>query len=59
VTSFRGNCEVIEVQVDELRQLFNEIDPAPFDERDLDPKAVEFIVGWSQEVARDKPRWDS
>jgi hypothetical protein len=48
-----AQCEVIEVQVGELRQLFNEIDPAPFHERDLDPKAVEFIVGWSQEVPRD------
>jgi hypothetical protein len=48
-----ARCEVIEVQVDELRQLFHDIDPAPFQERDLDPKAEEFIVGWSQEVPRD------
>lgn len=33
---------VIEVRVAEL---FNAIDPSPFLERDLDPKAQEFIVG--------------
>jgi hypothetical protein len=38
-------CEVIEIRVAELRQLFNAIDPSPFRERDLDPRAEEFIVG--------------
>jgi hypothetical protein len=47
------NCAVIEVHVVELRQLFNAIDPSPFRERDLDPKAEEFIVGWSREVPAD------
>lgn len=42
--------QVIEVRVAELRQLFNAIDPSPFHERDLDPKAEEFIVGWSREL---------
>ena len=32
-------CRVIEVRVAELRQLFNAIDPSPFRERDLDPRA--------------------
>ena len=35
---------VIEVRVAELRQLFNAIDPSPFHERDLDPRAEAFIV---------------
>jgi len=39
------NCAVIEVHVSELKQLFDAIDPSPFRERDLDPKAEEFIVG--------------
>ena len=39
---------IIEVRVTELRQLFNAIDPSPFHERDLDPKAEEFIVDWSK-----------
>ena len=30
---------VVEVHVAELRHLFNAIDPSPFRERDLDPKA--------------------
>ena len=36
--------KIIEVRVGELRQLFNAIDPSPFRERDLDPRAEEFIV---------------
>jgi hypothetical protein len=47
-----SNCAVIEVHVSELKQLFNAIDPSPFRERDLDPKAEEFIVGWAKEVPR-------
>lgn len=34
-------CEVIEVRVAELRQLFNAIDPSPFRERDLDDLRAE------------------
>jgi hypothetical protein len=41
-------CSVIEVHVSELRQLFNAIDPSPFRDKDLDPKAEEFIVGWAK-----------
>src|SRR5438876_5680775 len=48
-------CEVIEVRVAELRQLFNAIDPSPFRERDLDPRAAEFIVDWSRDVPSDAP----
>src|SRR6202030_288748 len=46
-------CSVIEVQVGELKQLFNAIDPSPFRDKDLDPKAEEFIVGWAKELPRD------
>jgi hypothetical protein len=48
--SIPANSEIIEVRVAELRRLFNAIDPAPFRERDLDPKVEEFIVDWSREV---------
>jgi hypothetical protein len=41
---------VIEVRVAELRQLFNAIDPSPFRERDLDPRAEAFIVDWAREL---------
>src|SRR6266850_3365097 len=47
--------QVIEVRVAELRQLFNAIDPSPFRERDLDPRAEEFIVDWSRELPSDAP----
>jgi hypothetical protein len=46
-------CSVIEVHVGELRQLFNSIDPSPFRNKDLDPKAEEFIVGWAKDLPRD------
>jgi hypothetical protein len=48
-------CTVIEVRVAELRQLFNAIDPSPFRERDLDPRAEEFIVEWSRDLPSDAP----
>src|SRR6201982_2241015 len=48
-------CAVIEVHVGELRQLFDAIDPSPFRDRDLDPKAEEFIVGWAKNMPRDAP----
>jgi hypothetical protein len=46
-------CSVIEVHVGELKQLFNSIDPSPFRNKDLDPKAEEFIVGWAKDLPRD------
>jgi hypothetical protein len=49
------HCAVIEVRVSELRQLFNAIDPSPFRERDLDPRAEEFIVDWARDLPVDKP----
>jgi hypothetical protein len=48
-----ANPEVIEVRVAELKQLFNAMDASPFRERDLDPDAEEFIVGWAREAPRD------
>ena len=46
-------CAVIEVHVGELKQLFNSIDPSPFRNKDLDPKAEEFIIGWAKDLPRD------
>jgi hypothetical protein len=48
-------CELIEVHVAELKQLFNSIDPSPFREKDLDPGAEDFIVGWAREARSDRP----
>ena len=50
-----SNCQVIEVHVAELHRLFNAIDPTPFRQRDLDPDAEDFIVGWAREVPADAP----
>jgi hypothetical protein len=47
--------KVIEIHLAESKQLFNAIDPAPFREKDLDPKAEEFIVGWARELPADAP----
>lgn len=49
------DCQVIEISVAELRQLFNAIDPSPFRQRDLDPRAEEFIVAWATDLPADKP----
>jgi hypothetical protein len=48
-------CAVIEIRVAELRQLFNAIDPSPFRQRDLDPRAEEFIVAWASDLPADRP----
>jgi hypothetical protein len=48
-------CQIIEIRIAELRQLFNAIDPSPFRQRDLDPRAEEFIVGWASDLPMDKP----
>jgi hypothetical protein len=48
-----GSCQLIEVRIKELRQLFNALDPSPFREKDLDPNAEEFIVGWARDLPQD------
>ena len=53
--SIPPKCAVIEVHVGELKQLFDAIDPSPFRDRDLDPKAEEFIVGWAKNLPREAP----
>jgi hypothetical protein len=42
----------IEVRVRHINQLFNSIDPSPFNERDLDPAAEAFIEDWARELPR-------
>ena len=45
----------IELRVERLSQLFNSLDPYPFQERDLDKEAEDYIVGWARELKPDKP----
>lgn len=46
---------LIELKLSGLNQLFNSMDPSPFDERDLDRNAEEFIVSWAAEHPRQHP----
>ena len=46
---------VLELRVAELRQFFDAMDPAPFHERDLDARAVTYILDWGREVPASAP----
>lgn len=46
---------LIEVRVQEVRQLFNSLDPSPFLDKDLDDDAEEFIVGSAREIPAGVP----
>ena len=50
-----ANAARIEIRVNELKQLFNAMDAAPFRDRDLDPNAEAFILEWSRDVDRRRP----
>ena len=52
---FPTGCVLIEVHVGELQQIFNSFDPTPFRQRDLDPKAEEFIADWARELHAEVP----
>lgn len=45
----------IELNLREVGQLFNTMDPSPFHEKDLDRDAEEFIVSWAREFPLDEP----
>lgn len=45
----------IELNLHDVDQLFNTMDPSPFHEKDLDQDAEEFILSWAQEFHRDVP----
>lgn len=44
----------IEVNLQNLNQFFNTIDPSPFHEKDLDDDLEEFIVSWAKEYPVDE-----
>lgn len=50
-----GARGTIELRLRNVAQLFNSMDPAPFNERDLDRAAEDFIVGWVRELPGDTP----
>ena len=45
----------IKLQLRELAQLFNSMDPSPFRDRDLDADAEEFILSWARESSTRHP----
>ena len=45
----------IQLKLREISQLFNSLDPSPFNEQDLDRDAEEFIVSWARELPRRQP----
>ena len=50
-----ADSDVLELYLADTRQMFNSMDPAPFRQRDLDPKAAEYIVDWAREAPKDRP----
>jgi hypothetical protein len=50
-----GRSHSIKLNLRDLSQLFNSMDPSPFIEKDLDDDAEEFIVSWAQEFSLDDP----
>ena len=58
VTNFRLLLDVpnhIQLNLRDINQLFNTIDPSPFQERDLDRNAEDFILSWAQEFPLSEP----
>jgi len=45
----QGEFHRVELNLKNIDQLFNTIDPSPFHEKDLDHDAEEFIVSWARE----------
>jgi len=51
----KAPAQRIELNLRDLSQLFNSMDPSPFHEKDLDHDAEEFILSWAQECHLDEP----
>jgi hypothetical protein len=50
-----GATWLVEIRLRELRQLFHQLDPAPFREKDLDPAAETYIVEAVREIGQRHP----
>jgi hypothetical protein len=50
-----GNVWLVEIRLTRLEQLFNNLDPMPFQERDLDTNAATYILDCVQELPRNAP----
>jgi hypothetical protein len=54
-TRSQGEAHRVELNLRDVNQLFNTIDPSPFREKDLDRDAEEFIVSWTREFPLREP----
>jgi hypothetical protein len=50
-----GEAPAIQLKLRDVSQLFNSLDPSPFNEQDLDHDAEEFIVSWARELPKGRP----
>lgn len=50
-----GNHWLVELQVKQVEELFNNLDPLPFGERDLDANAAAYILDSVQELPANSP----
>ena len=55
MTQGNSKAGVIEIRIRELAQLFDSLDPSPFNERDLDSHAEDYIVSWARELPAEIP----
>jgi len=51
-----GSLFLIEMKLQETRQLFNTLDPAPFIEKDLDDDAEAYIIDAAREIGPRRPK---
>jgi hypothetical protein len=51
----QGEAHRVELNLKDVDQLFNTIDPSPFHEKDLDHDAEEFMVSWTREFPLGEP----
>lgn len=54
-TMAKPNSEAIELELRDISQLFNTLDPFPFGERDLAPEAEEYIVSKALTISPKQP----
>lgn len=50
-----AKSHLIELNIGDIHQLFNSMDPAPFHDKDIDRDAEEFIVSWAREYPLNEP----
>ena len=50
-----GHSHSVKLNLRDINQLFNSMDPSPFIEKDLDDDAEEFIVSWAHEFPPNEP----